>query len=143
SRESTSRVMAKAPEQGRNDTSPRSFKPLIRFGNVTYRIGRLSYGEYEVVRILDDVRLGTFESYPCLTVTSATIHPSFILKIAHAAASAARPSFIERLAHAFRRRNSGIRPKAPGASEAREAERESTADSLEKTSTLQKPRERG
>ena len=82
------------------------FKPLIRIGNVTYRIGRLRYGHYEVVRILDDVRLGTFQCYPALTVTSATIHPAFILNIARTAARAARPSWIRRITHAIRLRTS-------------------------------------
>jgi hypothetical protein len=83
------------------------FKPLVRIGNVTYRIGRLRYGHYEVVRILDDVRLGTFQCFPTLTVTSATIHPAFILNIARAAARAARPSWIRRITHAIRLRTSG------------------------------------
>ena len=83
--------------------APRSFKTLIRFGNVTYRIGRLRYGHYEVVRILDDARLGTFQSFPCLTVTSTTIHPAFILKIARAAARGASASWNERIAHVLRR----------------------------------------
>jgi hypothetical protein len=127
-------------DRGVPSVAPQSFKPLIRFGNVTYRIGRLSYGQYEVVRILDDVRLGTFESYPCLTVTSATIEPSFILRIAQAAARGARPSWIDRLAHAIRRK-SGIRPKVTEESElegnSEEAETEPEPDSL------QNPRERG
>lgn len=83
-----------------------SFKPLIRVGNVTYRIGRLRYGHYEVVRILDEVQLGTFECYPTLTVTSSIIHPAFILSIARAAARAARPSWIYRISHALRRHSS-------------------------------------
>ncbi len=83
-----------------------SFKPLVRIGNVTYRIGRLRYGHYEVVRILDEVQLGTFECYPTLTVTSSIIHPAFILGIARAAARSARPSWIYRISHALRRHSS-------------------------------------
>jgi hypothetical protein len=103
------------PREGESG-APRSFKTLIRFGNVTYRIGRLRYGHYEVVRILDDARIGTFQSFPCITVTSANIHPAFVLKIAHAAARGASASWIERLALALRGRE---------------------------IVTLQKPRERG
>jgi hypothetical protein len=91
------------------------FKPLVRIGNVTYRIGRLRYGHYEVVRILDDVRLGTFQCFPTLTVTSATIHPAFILNIARAAARAARPSWIRRITHAIRLRASDNPPPSTNA----------------------------
>src|SRR6185503_1743991 len=91
-------------DEGVEEHAPRTFKTMIRFGNVTYRIARLRYGHYEVVRILDDAQLGTFQSYPFLAVTSARIHPAFILKIAQAAAQGAKPSWIERLALALRRR---------------------------------------
>jgi hypothetical protein len=129
-------MVKESPEPRFDEGAPRSFKSLIRFGNVTYRIARLSYGNYEVVRILDDVQMGTFRSYPCLTVTTASIHPSFILKIAQAAARAARPSWIERLAVAMRRK-SEIRPRT-------RAEIDENPDpSAEDPDSLQNPRERG
>ena len=131
-------MVKESTEPGFDEGAPRSFKSLIRVGNVTYRIARLSYGNYEVVRILDDVRMGTFRSYPCLTVTSASIHPSFILKIAQAAARAKRPSWIERLAVAIRRK-SEIRPRAPWASEIDEHRDKPRED----PDSLQNPRERG
>jgi hypothetical protein len=91
-------------------SAPAAFRSLIRYGNVTYRIGRLHRGEYEVVRILDDVRIGTFQAEPRLTVTSSSIHPAFILSIARAAAS--RTSWVKRVAHALRRRTiSGVIPR--------------------------------
>jgi hypothetical protein len=112
------------PDQDRARATPLAFKSLIRFGNVTYRIGRLRHGEYEVVRILDDVRIGTFGCFPELTVTSSSIHPAFILKIARAAARTARTSWIRRLAHALRgKRVSEVRPRVDEAdSEERKAE---------------------
>lgn len=130
-------------DRGVPRAAPPSFKTLIRFGNVTYRIGRLSRGQYEVVRILDDVRLGTFESYPSLTVTSSSIHPSFILRIAQAAMRGASPSFIARLAHAIRRK-SGIRLKpATLGEEASEKSEASAEDDADPPESLQNPRERG
>ena len=129
-------------DRGVPRAAPPLFKTLIRFGNVTYRIGRLSRGQYEVVRILDDVRLGTFESYPSLTVTSSRIHPSFILKIAQAAMRGARPSFIERLAHAMRRK-SGIRLKPATQAEADAESEANSEEDAETPESLQTPRERG
>jgi len=119
------------------NVAPLTFKTLVRFGNVTYRIGRLRHGEYEVVRILDDVRIGTFGCFPQLTVTSSSVHPAFILKIAWTAVRASRPSWIRRLAHALRgKRVSEIRsrvgPVAPTAS-----------DEDAEIVTLQKPKEKG
>ena len=133
--------------------TPLAFKSLIRFGNVTYRIGRLRHGEYEVVRILDDVRIGTFGCFPELTVTSATIHPTFILKIARAAARTTGTSWIRRLAHAFRgNRVSGVRERvgraAPGPESSSDAARsdalgsdadERSGEGEEEIVTLQKP----
>jgi ribosomal protein L12E/L44/L45/RPP1/RPP2 len=134
------------------DAAPLTFKTLVRFGNVTYRIGRLSHGEYEVVRILDDVRIGTFGCFPQLTVMSSSIHPAFILKIARAAARASRPSWIRRLAHALRgKRVSEIRsrvgPVAPTASDGEESHGGEShggqGEREEEIVTLQKPEEKG
>ena len=112
-----------------------AFKSLIRFGNVTYRIGRLRHGEYEIVRILDDVRIGTFACLPNLTVTSSNIHPAFILSIARAAV--ARPSWVRRVAHALKRRTiSGVMPKSGGGSP-------SAGESSEENVTLQKKEKKG
>ena len=130
--------MSDASRDGRDEpAAPTAFRPLIRFGNVTYRIGRLRRGEYEVVRILDDIRIGTFQSEPQLTVTSSSIHPAFILSIARAAAS--RTSWVKRVAHALRRRTiSGVIPRvgadAPDGGEASEEE---------EIVTLQKPEKKG
>jgi hypothetical protein len=164
--------MVRTPPESDADTAEsiaiHGFKPLVRIGNVTYRVGRLRYGQYEVVRILDDVRLGTFDCYPTLTVTSATIHPAFILNIARAAARAARPSWIRRITHAIRLRasdppvNNLETPEGPTDSEvatgggagappthetAAPPTHETTAPPTHKTAaenvTLQKPDEKG
>ena len=136
------------PDQDPAPATPLAFKSLVRFGNVTYRIGRLRHGEYEVVRILDDVRIGTFGCFPELTVMSSTIHPTFILKIAWAAARTTRTSWIRRLAHAFRGKpGSEVRrlgdPAAQGPESSSEAKSSDPAESRgedeEEIVTLQKP----
>ncbi|HVR20473.1 MAG TPA: hypothetical protein VMS65_12270 [Polyangiaceae bacterium] len=122
------RMSNEFPDQEPVRAVPLAFKSLIRFGNVTYRIGRLRHGEYEVVRILDDVRIGTFGCFPELTVTSSSIHPAFILKIARAAARSSGASWIQRLAHALRgKRVSEVRRRADRAAHGPE----SSADAAE------------
>jgi hypothetical protein len=82
---------------------PQSFKTMIRFGAQSYRVTRLRFSEYEIVRIVDDQQLGVFRSFPRVEVVSATIHPAFVLKIACAAARGTRAGWLERLALAWRR----------------------------------------
>jgi hypothetical protein len=133
------------PDQDRAPATPLAFKSLIRFGSVTYRISRLRHGEYEVVRILDDVRIGTFGCFPELTVTSSSIHPAFILKIARAAARTARTSWIRRLAHAFRGKRVSEDQAAHAwesnadADERKAEDEEDKGEDAEEIVTLQKP----
>jgi hypothetical protein len=35
-------------------------KGMVQVGSVTYRVGRIAAGQYEIVRLLDDSRIGTF-----------------------------------------------------------------------------------
>lgn len=85
-------------------SEPIAFKPIVRIGVVSYRVARLTFGEYEIVRILDDRRIGTFRSFPAFEVTSSVIHPAFVRGIARAAAKGTRASWVERLEYAWRRR---------------------------------------
>ena len=85
-------------------SEPRSFKPIVRMGGVSYRVTRLAFGRYEVVRILDDRQMGTFRSFPEFEVTSSVTHPTFVRQIARAALRGKRASWTERLAFAWRRR---------------------------------------
>jgi hypothetical protein len=41
---------------------------MLSFKGVTYRVSKVCPGTYEVVRIIDDCRLGTFETVPRLRV---------------------------------------------------------------------------
>jgi hypothetical protein len=85
-------------------SEPQSFKPIVRVGVVSYRVTRLAFGKYEVVRIHDDRRVGTFRSFPEFEVTSAVTHPAFVRQIARAAMRGKRANWAERLAFAWRRR---------------------------------------
>lgn len=72
-------------------------KGMVLVGGKTYRIVRLGRGEYEVVRILDDARVGTFSTQPKLQVTSHTIELPIITQIARSALMGGKLSWMGRL----------------------------------------------
>lgn len=72
-------------------------KGMVQVGGTTYRIERLSGGDYQAVRIADDQRVGTFRSFPRLLITTTSIHPVVMYEIAQAAIRAAKTSWIGRL----------------------------------------------
>ncbi len=72
-------------------------KGMVQVAKTTYRIVRLGAGTYEVIRILDDARVGTFRSFPKLEVTSCQIEETLMREIARAAVHGAKTSWIGRL----------------------------------------------
>jgi hypothetical protein len=56
---------------------------MVQVAGQTYRIVKRAPGEYEVFRILDDVRVGTFESQPHINVTAEQgVDPDLVKLIA-------------------------------------------------------------
>jgi len=47
-------------------------KGMVQVAGTTFRIVRVQRGHYEVVRILDDARLGSFWCEPTLTVSESS-----------------------------------------------------------------------
>jgi hypothetical protein len=72
-------------------------KGMVLVGGKTYRIVRLEPGQYEVVRILDDARVGTFSTQPKLSVTSHIIELTLMTQIARSALMGGKLSWIGRL----------------------------------------------
>jgi hypothetical protein len=72
-------------------------KGMVLVGGTTYRIVRLQPGQYEVVRILDDARVGTFSTQPKLQVTSHTIELPLMTQIARSALMGGKLSWMGRL----------------------------------------------
>jgi hypothetical protein len=72
-------------------------KGMVQVSGTTYRIVRLGPGQYEVVRILDDARVGTFRSFPRVEVTSSQIGDTMMREIARAAIHGAKTSWVGRL----------------------------------------------
>lgn len=72
-------------------------KGMVQVSGATYRIVRLGPGEYEVVRLLDDARVGTFRSFPRVEVLTSQIDATLMRLIARAAVQGAKTSWVGRL----------------------------------------------
>jgi hypothetical protein len=58
---------------------------MVLVSGLTYRIVPAEAGGYDAVRLLDDVRMGSFTSHPPLAVTSTTGGDALMRRIAQAA----------------------------------------------------------
>ncbi|HEX9297163.1 MAG TPA: hypothetical protein VF881_15080 [Polyangiaceae bacterium] len=72
-------------------------KGMVQVGGKTYRIVRLGRGRYEVIRILDDAKVGTFATEPKLQVTSNHIDSALVNEIARSALMGGKLSWVGRL----------------------------------------------
>lgn len=73
-------------------------KGMVQVDDVTYRLVRVARGKYEVVRILDDVVVGSFESLPRLKVSEARlVGHELMSRIATVALQEAKTSWVARL----------------------------------------------
>jgi hypothetical protein len=71
-------------------------KGVVVVGGTSYRVAKLHTGSYEVVRILDDRRVGTFESEPRVVVEPEGIDSELLREIAIAALRQAKISWSQR-----------------------------------------------
>lgn len=72
-------------------------KGMVQVAGSTYRVVRVGGGVYDVVRLLDDHRVGTFRSAPRLEVTLCHIEPALMMAIAREAIHAAKTSWVGRI----------------------------------------------
>jgi hypothetical protein len=75
-------------------------KGMVQVSGVTYRIVRIERGMYDVVRILDDQRIGQFRTIPRVEVTGASAPAETIAEIAKAAVKWGKTSWVGRLSFA-------------------------------------------
>jgi len=75
----------------------RVVKGMVQVAGKTYRVVRLAQGSYEVVRILDDTRVGTFRSTPPVEIVAQGIDAALMLEIARTAIQGAKTSWVGRL----------------------------------------------
>jgi hypothetical protein len=71
-------------------------KGMIQVAGTTYRIVRLKRGQYNVVRVLDDVVVGSFTSAPQIEVQPQGIDATLMLEIARVAIQGAKTSWVGR-----------------------------------------------
>ena len=76
-----------------SEASMQDVKGMVQVGGKTYRIVKIYRGKYEVIRILDDVRVGTFESVPKLRVEPEAFDEKVLLEIALTALKGAKVSW--------------------------------------------------
>jgi len=71
-------------------------KGMVQVSGKTYRIMKVSPQSYEVVRILDDVRIGHFEVTPRLHMQPEGVPRELLLEIAMTALKEAKLSWMPR-----------------------------------------------
>jgi hypothetical protein len=75
------------------EASMQDVKGMVQVAGKTYRIVKIYRGKYEVIRILDDVRVGTFESVPKLRVAPEGFDEKLLQEIALTALKGAKVSW--------------------------------------------------
>ena len=72
-------------------------KGMVQVLGSTYRVVRTGVGTYDVIRLLDDATVGTFQTIPRAHVDSTTIDPGVMSEIVRAAIQGAKTSWVGRL----------------------------------------------
>jgi hypothetical protein len=73
-------------------------KGMVQVAGTTYRIIRLRRGQYDVVRILDDQRVGQFSTGTSVEVSPELVDYGVLREIARVAVQGAKTSWVGRLA---------------------------------------------
>ncbi len=71
-------------------------KGMVQVAGTTFRIVRIKRGHYDVVRILDDVRVGSFWCEPTFAV-SASDQPEQLREVARSAIQGGKCTWVGRL----------------------------------------------
>jgi hypothetical protein len=70
-----------------------STRGMVQVAGTTYRIVRLSPGQYSAVRVRDEAEVGTFSTYPKLRITRSRIEGVMMYEIARSALMGAKTSW--------------------------------------------------
>ena len=71
-------------------------KGMVQVSGTTFRIVRVTRGHYDVVRILDDTRIGSFWCEPSLTVSEGP-HGELLREVARCAIQGGKCTWVGRL----------------------------------------------
>jgi len=74
----------------------RVVKGMVQVHSVTYRIVRLRAGQYDVVRLLDDVSVGTFSLAPHQEALCEGAAPDLVREVARAALQGGKTTWAPR-----------------------------------------------
>jgi hypothetical protein len=72
-------------------------KGMVQVLGATYRVVRVGLGRYDVIRLLDDARVGSFLTIPSARVESTSIDQNIMSEIVRAAIQGAKTSWVGRL----------------------------------------------
>jgi hypothetical protein len=72
-------------------------KGMVQVLGSTYRVVRIGFGVYEVVRLLDDVQVGCFRTVPNTRTESTILEGELMNEIMRAAIQGAKTSWVGRL----------------------------------------------
>lgn len=72
-------------------------KGMVQVLGATYRVVRVQLGTYDVVRLLDDARVGRFHTVPTTRIESSLVDEPLMNEIARAAIQGAKTSWVGRL----------------------------------------------
>jgi hypothetical protein len=73
-------------------------KGMVQVAGSTYRIIRVERGQYSVIRILDDQRVGSFTASPAAIIAADGIEPALLREIKRVAIQGAKTSWAGHLA---------------------------------------------
>ena len=68
-------------------------KGMVQFDGATYRIVKVERGRYDVIRILDEVCIGSFETVPKLRVHPVSVTEKLLLGVSMTALKQAKISW--------------------------------------------------
>ena len=69
-------------------------KGMVQVDGVTYRIVRVARSRYDVIRVLDDVRVGGFQSGPTFEVNASHVTEVAMREIGRMAIQRAKTSWV-------------------------------------------------
>jgi hypothetical protein len=73
-------------------------KGMVQVAGTTYRIVRIKRGHYNVIRVLDDVGVGTFSAGKTFEMAPVGIDPELMREIARVAIQGAKTTWAGRIA---------------------------------------------
>jgi hypothetical protein len=79
------------------ETMGQVVKGMVHFEGTTYRIVRIKRGHYNVIRVLDDIAVGSFTSGTSVEIAAQGIDPSVLRDVVRLAIQGAKTSWLGRL----------------------------------------------